>query len=926
MATQVLDRFVTEFLFRGDMRALMGIEKRVQATAQRLQSASTSVGMVGLGLTGSMVGIAAQGASFERKMSQIVGLVGVSREVVKSWEPEIAAVARATGRAPGGLAEAMFFVTSAGLRGKYAMDLLRNSAKAAAAGLGEEKEIVDLLTSAINAYGKENLTAQQAVDELANAVRLGKLAPDEMASSMGQAFPITSALGISFQETAGMLAAMSRTGTNAATATVQLSQVMNTLLARTTKSQKLLDSMGLSAAQLREEADQIGLFPMLQNLNERLGHDLEKTTTIFGNIRALRAVLDLLGANMADNEMVMREMAKSEGVGDEAFEAYKGTFHFLFGQMKAGMGTAALAVWEQMRAGLERFVRLIKWGAEVIESNPWLAWIIAKVMLLGPLLIVAAMAMQFLATSMFGLLAVGKLWGWWIKVWNTSLWILNLRLKAITLQKWLAVTAGKAWAATTALVNRVLEATKIRLIAVRLWTMLTTAATWLATAASKAWAFALGLVTAHPIIAIITAVAALGVGIVMAIRHWDTLVAAVESGSEKIRRWISNMLPAWARPLVGISGEEQFRLERAQTAQTAAAERESSLFGMLGDRGLENARDAVRGLVELERERDALLVREAAGEEVEDALQRVQDRIARQNDLLATIAASAVDSEAEWLDKLEARRIPLAAERARVQETLDRGLVSEADRETLRARLGSLDESIGDLDREMRQITQSHANAKAWIDDYADSLRAAHTAALEVENAATALATIAAKTAHIEEIHGTAEEARREVLHAVASGDEAWEAEARARIDERYETLNALVQSIPESARTHEMRGAVLEAFHATQAYGRQDDNFAPVRWLRNWQVDRRAAEVSSPTLADLAYREGLGNLPTAGPVGAGAPAAGAASQNISIEIGDIQVTAPPDADALEMAETVRQVVGEETRSAVREAASRIER
>jgi hypothetical protein len=64
-----------------------------------------------------------------------------------------------TGKSSREAAEALFFITSAGLRGKEAMDVLEMSLKAAAVGLGETKTIADLSTSAMNAYGSESLSA-----------------------------------------------------------------------------------------------------------------------------------------------------------------------------------------------------------------------------------------------------------------------------------------------------------------------------------------------------------------------------------------------------------------------------------------------------------------------------------------------------------------------------------------------------------------------------------------------------------------------------------------------------------------------------------------------------------------------------------------------------------------------------------------------
>ena len=96
--------------------------------------------------------------NFEASMTKITSLVGVSREQVQAWTSDVLKMAKVTGRGPEELADALYFVTSAGIRGADAMKVLEMSAKASAAGLGDTKVVADLVTSAINAYGRENLS------------------------------------------------------------------------------------------------------------------------------------------------------------------------------------------------------------------------------------------------------------------------------------------------------------------------------------------------------------------------------------------------------------------------------------------------------------------------------------------------------------------------------------------------------------------------------------------------------------------------------------------------------------------------------------------------------------------------------------------------------------------------------------------------
>ncbi|KKL64289.1 hypothetical protein LCGC14_2166570, partial [marine sediment metagenome] len=129
-----------------DMRRF---EQRASASVARINARLVTTGAVmkkvgrtmsmGLTVPLALIGGAAfkMHKEFEASMSKIVGLVGVAQEQVEKWGKTIIKMGPALGKAPTELADALFFITSAGIRGAEAMDVLEMSAKASAAGLGE---------------------------------------------------------------------------------------------------------------------------------------------------------------------------------------------------------------------------------------------------------------------------------------------------------------------------------------------------------------------------------------------------------------------------------------------------------------------------------------------------------------------------------------------------------------------------------------------------------------------------------------------------------------------------------------------------------------------------------------------------------------------------------------------------------------------
>ena len=314
---------VTKF----DPKGLQGAQRALA----NFQNFAVDVGRVAAAAVAAVaVASVKEAAKFETSLSKIQGLVGVSADEID----ELAAAARRLGPAFGAnateAADALFFITSAGLRGADATNVLEASLKGAAIGLGETKTIADLATSAVNAYGASQLDGAKAVDVLAEAVRLGKLEPAELAASMGDVLPLASALGVRFDEVGAAMAAMSKTGTDAATASTQLRGIFNALVKPTSEANRALSSMGLSAEGLREQVKEKGLLSVLQTLTEKFDGNIEATADVFGNVRALTGVLDLMGPAAAENAELFALMADETGVLDEALGVTAETAEFKF--------------------------------------------------------------------------------------------------------------------------------------------------------------------------------------------------------------------------------------------------------------------------------------------------------------------------------------------------------------------------------------------------------------------------------------------------------------------------------------------------------------------------------------------------------------------------------------------------------------------
>jgi TP901 family phage tail tape measure protein len=200
------------------------------------------------------------------------------------------------------------------------MDVLEMSLKAAAVGLGETKTIADLSTSAMNAYGSGTLSASGATDILTAAVREGKLEASALAGAMGGVIPLASNMGVSFDQVGAALAAMSKTGTDAATGATQLTAILASLKKPSAEAEQAFSAMGMTTESVQKSISEKGLLSTLEMLQNGLKQTGKDTTAIFPNIRALKGVLDLTGAGLEDNRRIFDALSKSMGATDTAFK------------------------------------------------------------------------------------------------------------------------------------------------------------------------------------------------------------------------------------------------------------------------------------------------------------------------------------------------------------------------------------------------------------------------------------------------------------------------------------------------------------------------------------------------------------------------------------------------------------------------------
>lgn len=404
----------------GNMRHF---ESQVLGSNGRMQSSFAALGSQMM-LTGTMmtqyltvpIGLLATAgvvafAKYETQMAKIVALTGTTQAQANSWSHSILSMSKEFGQAPKDVAAAMYFIASPALKASTAMDVLKASSMGAAIGLGETQVIGKSLVNVINAYGESNITASHALDVMVTAIKNGVVEASDFASALGKVLPTAQSLGVEFEDLAGSLTALTLTGKTASEASTQLNRLFTTLIQSPKRAEKVLESFGISFAELRKTLRDEGMMKTIQTLSKMIGGDtldvaqntkafednIDVLGDVFTNLRALLPVLDALGPNMQNWTKILDDMTKSTGAAKTAWDVISGTVAKRFEIAVSNMKVALIGFGETIK---EPVIGLLQSVARHIENiSNWfqslssstqanIVWWAGLLAIMGPVLLI----------------------------------------------------------------------------------------------------------------------------------------------------------------------------------------------------------------------------------------------------------------------------------------------------------------------------------------------------------------------------------------------------------------------------------------------------------------------------------------------------------------------------------------------------------
>lgn len=312
-------------------------------------------------------------AVFEKGMLEVFTLLpGVSKREMGKMTADVLKLSRTMGLLTTDIVPALYQAISAGVPKENVIKFMEVASKAAIAGVTSLETAVDGLTSVINAYGKENMTAKKAADIMFTTVRLGKTTFEELAASLYNVTPVAAAVGISFEDVTAAIAALTAQGVPTAQATTQIRSAILSLTAPSEKARKIAKLLGLDFEKLTAILAQPGgLKTAMELVMQATGGNMAKLKALMGRIEGVNGIVALSKNEFQSFSDAILAQGRAAGAHVEAFDRMNAGLARNYDMIKANVKATMIEVGQALAPIVMQFVPLIKMLANALSKIDW---------------------------------------------------------------------------------------------------------------------------------------------------------------------------------------------------------------------------------------------------------------------------------------------------------------------------------------------------------------------------------------------------------------------------------------------------------------------------------------------------------------------------------------------------------------------------
>ncbi|WP_165668883.1 phage tail tape measure protein [Metapseudomonas otitidis] len=253
-------------------------------------------------------------ADFEQEMAGIQSITELTGKEVEALGEQVSKLSLEMGQGAAQSAAALREILGSGIETSRGMDVLRESSRAAIAGMTSPEKAADVGISVLNAYGDSVDKLGERYDQLFLTIQDGRVSFDDLAAGLGQVLPSASAAQVGFDEIGAAIARMTVQGIKAPIAITGLRSAITQLSSPSPQAAKAMKELGIQWDGLAGTLRQVAALKLTP----------EQMRSVVPDIEGRTAVLALVNQMEAFNEQLKR-MDSAAGSTERAYNIMKDT-------------------------------------------------------------------------------------------------------------------------------------------------------------------------------------------------------------------------------------------------------------------------------------------------------------------------------------------------------------------------------------------------------------------------------------------------------------------------------------------------------------------------------------------------------------------------------------------------------------------------
>lgn len=312
-------------------------------------------------------------AQFETSTAMVATIADTSQKSLGSISKEVRTYSNETGEAASDMAEATYQAISASVNTADAAAFAGTATKLAVGGFTSATTAVDVLTTAINAYGLAASDATQLSDYLITTQNLGKTSVDQLAQSVGKVIPLASAYNVQMDNLSSAYAVLTANGIATAESGTYLKSMLNELGDTSSGvSEVLLTSTGKTFAQLMEQGYSLG--DVMAMLGNAVDGDSTAFNALWNSTEAGIGALSLFNAGADKYNSVLESMRTSAGATEKAYSTMADTTDKSKQRMENAFNNLKISVGDVLNPALtqvyEGFTGVFAGMSDFVDEYP----------------------------------------------------------------------------------------------------------------------------------------------------------------------------------------------------------------------------------------------------------------------------------------------------------------------------------------------------------------------------------------------------------------------------------------------------------------------------------------------------------------------------------------------------------------------------